>query len=175
LNLIHAAPLWLLIVLGCAMVAAAVQDAARLRISNLTVVVVLLGAIAAALIRGPTWSLWENLVVFAAMLALGTLAFSRGWLGGGDVKLFAAAALWFDLSSALTFVVLVLLSGGFVAVGYLLTRPFRPVPPGGKMARRIPYGIAIAVGALAMILLTPGTFGRHQPPSPASKYIPLGG
>ena len=175
MNLIHASPLWLLIVLGCAMLAAAVEDAARLRISNLTVVVVLLGAIAAALIKGPSWDLWQNVAVFFIVLALGTAAFSARWLGGGDVKLFAAAALWFDFSSALTFVVLVLLSGGAVAIGYLLSRPFRPVPPGGKMARRIPYGIAIAVGALAMISLNPGTFGRHQRPAPASKYIPLGG
>jgi prepilin peptidase CpaA len=175
LNLIHAAPLWLLIVLACAMIAAAAEDAARLRISNLTVLVVLLGAIAAALIAGPSWGLWQNLAVFVIILALGTAAFSARWLGGGDVKLFAAAALWFDFSSALTFVVLVLLSGGVVAAGYVLARPFRPVPAGGKWARRIPYGIAIAVGAIAMILLSPGTFGRHERPSPASKYIPLGG
>jgi prepilin peptidase CpaA len=156
------------------MIAAAVEDAARLRISNLTVVVVLLGAVADAMIKGPSWEMWQNLVVFVALLALGTLAFSARWLGGGDVKLFAAAGLWFDLSSALTFVVLVLLSGGLVAICYVLSRPFRPVPPGGKMARRIPYGIAIAVGALAMILLSPATFGGHQRPSPASKYVPLG-
>jgi hypothetical protein len=43
------------------------------------------------------------------------------------------------------------------------------------MARRIPYGIAIAVGALAMILMNPGTFGRQDHPSPATRYIPLGG
>jgi len=175
LNLVTAAPLWLLIVLGCAMIAAAIQDAARFRISNLTVLAVLLGAIVAALIKGPTWELWQNLAVFAVVFALGTVAFSANWLGGGDVKLFAAAALWFNLSSALTFIVLVLLSGGVVAIGYLLARPFRREPAGGRMARRIPYGIAIAVGALAMILLNPGTFGRNERPSPASTYIPLGG
>ena len=172
MNLVAASPLWLLIVLGCAMVAAAVQDATRFRISNVTVLVVLAGAIAAALIHGPTWALWQNLAVFVVLLALGTAAFSARWLGGGDVKLFAATALWFDFSSALTFVVLVLLSGGVVAVCYVLTRPFRPAPPGGKMARRIPYGIAIAVGALAMILLNPGTFGRHERKLPDNKYIP---
>jgi hypothetical protein len=26
-----------------------------------------------------------------------------------------------------------------------------------------------------MILLNPGTFGRHERPSPASTYVPLGG
>ena len=172
MNLIAASPLWLLIVLGCAMVAAAIQDAARFRISNITVLVVLAGAVAAALIKGPTWALWQNLAVFVIVLGLGTAAFSARWLGGGDVKLFAAAGLWFNFSSALTFVVLVLLSGGIVAVCYVLTRPFRPAPPGGKMARRIPYGIAIAVGALVMIVLNPGTLGRHERQLPPNKYIP---
>jgi prepilin peptidase CpaA len=175
LNLIHAAPLWLLVLLGCAMIAAAVEDAARLRISNLTVVVVLLGAIAAALIAGPSWDLWQNVAVFVIVLTLGTVAFSAGWLGGGDVKLFAAAALWFDFRSALSFLAIALLSGGVVALAYVLSHPFRRVPVGGRMARRIPYGIAIAVGALAMILMNPGTFGRQDHPSPATRYIPLGG
>jgi prepilin peptidase CpaA len=175
LNLVDAAPLWLLIVLGCAMAAAAVEDAARLRISNLTVLVVLVAAIAAMLIAGPSWALWQNLLVFAVMLGLGTVAFSGGWLGGGDVKLFAAAALWFDLRSAPAFVVIVLVSGGVVAVAYLLSRPFRRVPPAAKKDRRVPYGIAIAVGALAMILLSPAALGGNQRPSPAGKYVPLGG
>jgi prepilin peptidase CpaA len=157
------------------MLAAAVEDAARLRISNLTVLVVLLAAIAASLINGPSWELWQNLAVFVIVLALGTAAFSAGWLGGGDVKLFAAAALWFDLRSALSFVAIVLISGGVVAVAYLLIHAFRRLPVAGKKARRVPYGIAIAVGALTMILLAPGTFGRQERPSPASKYVPLGG
>ena len=175
MNLIAAAPLWLLVVLGFAMLAAAVEDATRFRISNVTVLVVLLAAVAAALIKGPTWDLWQNFAVFAAVLVLGTFAFSAGWLGGGDVKLFAAAGLWFDLSSALPFVVMVLLSGGLVAVGYLASRLFRRTPEGGKKGRRVPYGIAIALGAAAMILLTPGTLGRGEKPSPSNAYIPLGG
>lgn len=157
------------------MIAAAVEDAARFRISNPTVLVVIAGAVAAALITGPAWDLWQNAAVFVVVLALGTLAFSARWLGGGDVKLFAAAALWFDFRSALTFVVLVLLSGGVVAIGYVLSRPLRPRPAAGKMARRIPYGIAIAVGVVAMILISPATFGRHERPLPADKYIPYRG
>lgn len=159
MNLIPAAPLWLIILFALAMVAAAVEDAARLRISNITCLAVLATAIAAAFIEGPSPDLWQNVVVLVVMLALGTAAFSAGWLGGGDVKLLAAAGLWFDLRSGLWFVVATFLSGGLVAIAYLASRPLRPRAPSMKNSR-IPYGIAIAVGALAMILLDHGSL-RH--------------
>jgi prepilin peptidase CpaA len=93
---------------------------------------------------------------------LGTLAFSAGLLGGGDVKLFAAAGLWFDLRSGIGFVVLVFLSGGLVAIAYILSRLFRRSVT-AKKDRRIPYGIAIAVGMLAVALLDRGYVGPLKP------------
>ena len=160
MNLVATAPLWLIAVLGCAMLAAAIEDAARFRISNLTCLVVLVGAIAAAVIAGPSLMLWQNGAVFLAILVLGTVAFSAGLLGGGDVKLFAAAGLWFDLRSAVTFVPMVFLAGGLVAVAYLLARPFRR-SAGGRESRRVPYGIAIALGTLALIVTSSSMFGHH--------------
>jgi prepilin peptidase CpaA len=161
LNLVAAAPLWLLTVLACAMLGAAAEDAVRLRISNVTSLIVLATAIAAALIAGPSWALWQNGVVFLAILVLGTVAFSSGLLGGGDVKLFAAAGLWFDLRSALWFVALVFLAGGVVAIAYMLTRPFRR-RSAGKKGTRVPYGIAIALGMLAVAVLDRGSASRHE-------------
>ncbi len=120
MNLVANAPPWLAILLACAMVAAAIEDARRLRISNTTSLAVLAGAIVAAAIEGPTWLLWQNVSVFVAILILGTAAFSAGWFGGGDVKLFAAVGLWFDLRSALQLVVLIFLAGGVIAIVYLL-------------------------------------------------------
>ena len=82
LNLIASAPLWVAILFGCAMAAAAIEDVARFRISNITSLIVLLGAIGAAIVVGPTWALWENGAVFladaatmqACILALGVHA-----------------------------------------------------------------------------------------------------
>ncbi len=165
MNLVSAAPLWLLLVFGCAMIAAAVEDAKRLRISNVTSLVVLAGAVAAALIEGPTWALWQNLAVFVAILVLGTAAFSAGWLGGGDVKLLAAAGLWFDFSSAIWFVAIVFLCGGLIAILYLLSRLFGPSGK-RKKYRRVPYGMAIALGALVVTLLGHGSFEDHGRPLP---------
>lgn len=161
MNLIAAAPLWLLVVLGCAMAAAGIEDAVRLRISNLTTLVVLIGAIVAAVIAGPSWSLWQNVAVFAVILLLGTVAFSAGWLGGGDVKLLAATGLWLDLRTAPWFLGTVFLSGGLVALCYIVSRPLRRRSKGSWKSRRIPYGIAIAVGAMAMILFDHGSFRTH--------------
>jgi prepilin peptidase CpaA len=163
LNLVAAAPLWLILIFAVAMVAAAIEDARRYRIANLTSLVVLAGAIVAALLAGPTWALWKNAAVFAVILAIGTAAFSARLLGGGDVKLFAAAGLWFDPISALMFVALVLLSGGVVALAYVATRSWR-LRGADKKSSRVPYGIAIALGALAMVLLDSRALRHHERP-----------
>ena len=147
------------------MLAAAVEDAARLRISNITSLLVLAGAVVAAVIEGPSLDLWQNVVVLAAILLLGTAAFSAGWLGGGDVKLFAAMGLWFDLKSAVSFVALTFLAGGLVAIGYMISRPFRRNAQNTRKTR-IPYGIAIALGAVLMVLLDRGSLGHHERPLP---------
>lgn len=157
------------------MAAAAIQDALRFRISNLTSLVVLAGAIAAAAIAGPSWSLWQNATVLAVILALGTVAFSAGWLGGGDVKLLAAAGLWFDLRSALWFLAVVFISGGVVAICYLLTRPFRRSAAAGKMGKRVPYGVAIAIGAAAMILLDHGNIRDQSQQGSPLRNVRIGG
>ena len=151
MNLISGAPLWLVVVLSCALIAAALEDASRLRISNVTSVIVLAGAITAMLLGRPSWGLWQNFGVLVVILLLGTAAFAAGWLGGGDVKLFAAAGLWFDFRAAIAFVTFVFLAGGALAICYLAARPFRRERVDKKRGR-IPYGIAIALGAFAMIL-----------------------
>ena len=159
MNLALLAPQWLALVLAILLAAAAVEDAIRLRISNITVLLVIVSAIAAAVIVGPQFGLWKNLVVFVAVLVIGTPMFSAGILGGGDVKLLAAAGLWFDFTGALWMLVDVAIAGGVLALVVLALRAIgwsqkirdRVVllrPKGG-----IPYGIAIAVGALIAMTL----------------------
>lgn len=161
MNLISLAPLWLVVLFCCLLAAAAIEDALRFRISNILPLAVVAGAVGAAAIHGPSWSLWQNAVVFVAILAIGTIAFASKLLGGGDVKLFAAVGLWLEFKSALAFVSLVFLAGGVVALAYLAARLFRGAGDGRKGGTRIPYGIAIALGALALILLAP----RNSSPS----------
>jgi prepilin peptidase CpaA len=111
-NLATEAPQWLALILAILLVVAAAEDAARLRISNVTVLLVLVGAVAAAAVAGPEVGLWQNLVVVLALLAVGMPMFAAGKLGGGDVKLLAAVGLWFDFKGALWMLIAVAIAGG---------------------------------------------------------------
>jgi prepilin peptidase CpaA len=158
-NLAAEAPQWLALIVTVLLVAAAAEDAVRLRISNLIVLLVLVGAIVAVVVAGPVLALWKNFVVFLALLAIGTPMFAAGKLGGGDVKLLAAVGLWFDFTGALWMILAVVLAGGLLAILVLILRAFgwsddirrRVVllrPRGG-----IPYGVAIAAGAIIAMTL----------------------
>ncbi len=104
-----------------------------------------------------------------AVLALLVAAHARGLLGGGDVKLAAAAAAGFPPFGALRFLTAVALAGGVLALLHLALRPLaRAWTPGkrtGLPARiaaaelwrirrggSLPYGVAIACGGAWMIL-----------------------
>jgi prepilin peptidase CpaA len=148
-NLIIFAPMWLAGLLLLALLAAAAEDIWRLRISNVTVLVVIAGAIAAMAFEGFRGPLWQNAVIFAVIMFIGTFAFSANLLGGGDVKLLAATGLWVNFAAALALIASIFIAGGAVALVYIAKRKFQ-----GKRrseANRIPYGVAIAVGALLVL------------------------
>lgn len=152
MNLAAQAPLWLIALLGAALVAAAVEDSRRLRISNLTCLAVLATAVTAMLIHGLEPALWQNWAAFAAILAIGTAAFAGGLLGGGDVKLLAAVALWFDLAGAALMIGAAFIAGGVVAALYILVRAARGKKRSGDLkSSQIPYGLAIAAGAIVAL------------------------
>jgi prepilin peptidase CpaA len=74
-------------------------------------------------------------------------AFAMGAMGGGDVKLIAALALWLPWQAVLVLVFLMSIAGGVLTLGYLIRH---------KLAKReekleIPYGVAIAFGGLWLI------------------------
>jgi prepilin peptidase CpaA len=135
-------------------VAAGIQDFLRLRISNVFPAGVLLAAIVAVALRGLSIDLWENIVVFGAILGIGTLLFAGGHMGGGDVKLFAAVGLWTDFERALILLPAVLLTGGVLAL-LLLSRRLVPLPANAagraRKNKKVPYGVAIAIGTLIVV------------------------
>jgi prepilin peptidase CpaA len=101
---------------------------------------------------------------FLALVA-GMVMFSLGWIGGGDAKVFAAAALWLGWPAVGTFLLVTCLSGGALAVMLLWLRSvwLRPLVAGapGWLSRlaepgeNVPYGVAICVGALAAFPASP--------------------
>ena len=91
------------------------------------------------------------------VLAIGFILFASGFLGGGDAKLIAAAALWFGPEHVLVFLLFTALAGGALAIGILAFRSFLlPARFAAEswIARlharkgKIPYGIAISAGSL---------------------------
>ena len=153
------APQWLALVFAILLIAAAAEDSVRLRISNITVILVLFGAVVTAFVLGLELRMWQNLALLVAALAIGTPLFGRGILGGGDVKLLAATFAWFNLSAAPYLLLAVALSGGVLALVIIALRslnwPERMRQRAILLQRRagIPYGIAIAAGALITMAL----------------------
>jgi prepilin peptidase CpaA len=100
-----------------------------------------------------------HLAVGFGALLFGMVLFALRWIGGGDAKLFAASALWLGLAGLPTFLLATAVAGGALSLLVLWMRKpvFRPmVLLGPSWAARlaepkegIPYGVAIAVGALA--------------------------
>jgi prepilin peptidase CpaA len=82
-------------------------------------------------------------IVFALLAA----AFYAGMMGGGDVKLAAALALWFSPISTMKFLILMSIAGG------VLTLVVVAIHRAGKKEGKpqVPYGVAIAFGALAIL------------------------
>jgi len=155
-------------------VGAALQDVAQLRISNAFPVAIVALFCAWIAVIGVEADIWKNLLAFAVMLAIGTLLFSRGWLGGGDVKLLAAIALWFDISGGLALIAYVSIGGGLLALGFIVARRLIPAaknggvrPPALRPRGPIPYGLAIAAGTL-MCASWHGT----NPPVPGGLAVP---
>jgi len=79
-------------------------------------------------------------VVFWAFAGL----FALGLLGGGDVKMLGAVALWFTPTAFLDLLIVMAFVGGGVAVAFVIRRVvFKP-----KTQATLPYGVAISAGAL---------------------------
>ncbi len=94
------------------------------------------------------WAPWPGIAVQIALALIAFVAFAGlfalGAMGGGDVKLIAALALWLPPASFLQMLVAMALIGGIVTLATLWWH---------RRARRegrpeIPYGIAISLATL---------------------------
>ena len=81
------------------------------------------------------------------MFGLLAAAFFAGMMGGGDVKLAAALALWFSPASTIKFLILMSIAGGVLTL--LILAWHRARKREGRP--EIPYGVAIAFGGLAIL------------------------
>jgi prepilin peptidase CpaA len=149
----------LLLVFPALVILAGLRDVVSYTIPNWISLALMAAFPLAALAVGlPLGAAGLHLAIGAAALVAGMAMFALGWIGGGDAKLFAAAALWLGWPAVGTFLVVTGLAGGGLAVGLLmlrspLVRPLVIVGPAwftrlAEPGENVPYGLAIAVGAL---------------------------
>ena len=148
------------------MATAAVEDIRRLIIPNALVLgLCVLWPLHVATAPMLTLAAAGTAVVYAAaVFVAGALLFSRGLVGGGDVKLLAAATLWAGPGATVSLLVLTSLLGGLLClilltpVGTLIAAA-RPIlgdtsanPARGAGPVFVPYGVAIAAAALIVTI-----------------------
>ena len=88
--------------------------------------------------------------VLTFVLICGALLFlfARDMLGGGDVKMLAATALYVGAANQGAFFLLVALFGGLLAAGYLSIRSMHVAELAAPLS--LPYGVAIASAGIAV-------------------------
>lgn len=158
-----------------ATLAAAISDIRTRRIPNALCAALFVCGLALNLYAGWPHAL-TDLAVTAALLLAGTAAFAARLVGGGDVKLIAAAAGTLGVPAVMAFLAYTLLSGGLIAVVLSVRRGrlaatlgnvqalaipllagVRPARPQGS--GEMPYALAIFSGA-ALLALT-AAFAPH--------------
>lgn len=153
--------LWWPGLLTCLLAAACATDLHTRRIPNpLTAAVLALGLAHAATVTAgaPAGGPLANGLTPALLgVALGLVTwlplYALGLLGAGDVKLFAAAGAWIGPHGVLPASVFAAFAGGALAVAWIIGGPI--AARRGRRARtadprRLPYGLAITAGVLAV-------------------------
>jgi prepilin peptidase CpaA len=109
-----------------------------------------------ALLAIPFWwsiglQLWPDVALQMAVAAIVffvfAAAFAIGAMGGGDVKLVAAIALWLPWQAVIALLFIMSVAGGVLTLAMLIRH--RLAKQGGQL--EIPYGVAIAFGGLWLI------------------------
>ncbi|RZI99611.1 MAG: pilus assembly protein CpaA [Brevundimonas sp.] len=148
----------LLAVMPALVIVAGLKDLTTMKIPNWISGVLVIAFFPAALATGlPLQQILIHVGLAVAVLLVGMVIFALRWLGGGDVKLMSATCLWLGLTASGLFGVYTALVGGLFGLTLLLARqhigPFLPSSLGWVSTLMepkgdIPYGIAIAIGAL---------------------------
>jgi prepilin peptidase CpaA len=137
---------------------AASSDLFTMTISNRVSLALAAGFVILAVASGMGWSdILSHIGAGAIVLAVAFGCFAMGWVGGGDAKVAATAALWFGFAHLMNYLLYASIFGGALT---LLLLQFRQWPLPYAFAGQawllklhaketgIPYGIALAIGAL---------------------------
>src|ERR1700736_4219733 len=149
-----------LLVFPALMAFAAASDLFTMTISNRISVLLAAAFLVLAVASGMApYDILSHLGAGAVVLMTAFGCFAMGWVGGGDAKVAAAAALWFGFGHLLNYLLYASLFGGLLTIMLLQLRQWPlPYPLTGQTwllrlhakDSGIPYGIALAIGALVI-------------------------
>ncbi|OYY72477.1 prepilin peptidase [Sphingomonas sp. 28-63-12] len=135
--------------LALILVSAGIEDARLRTIANWKNALI-------AVLAMPWWwangmTLWPDIAmqIGVATVIFGFFvgAFALGQMGGGDVKLIGALALWFPVQPMIWLLIMMSLIGGALTLLMMLDRWRRR----DKAPLEIPYGVAIAIAGLLAV------------------------
>jgi prepilin peptidase CpaA len=140
---------------------AAATDLLTNTISNKLSLGLVAGFVLLAPMTGMDWQTFGlHWAAGGLVLVVFFVCFALGWMGGGDVKLAAAIALWLGLDQILAFAVWTAIYGGLLTLGILSFRRL-PVLPAFAVRQPwiqrlyepkagVPYGVALAAAGVAI-------------------------
>jgi prepilin peptidase CpaA len=136
---------------------AAISDIRDRKIPNWTVLAVIALFVPWTFLTHAPWLL--ALAAGGIALLVSFMLYAMGAFGAGDSKLFSAAALCAGLAHLAQMTVLTALAGGVIAAISLAARPHRAMVMltmrgKGDYGKGVPYGVAIAIGAVVVIWST---------------------
>ncbi|NVD37240.1 prepilin peptidase [Ensifer sp. HO-A22] len=146
------------VVLPLCLAYAAISDVLTMTIPNRISVLLIVAFLATAPLVGlDLRDIGIHLAAGGAVFGVCFVLFALNVMGGGDAKLLTSVAVWFGLGGSLVaFLVYVAFFGGLLTIAILLLRMQEsrilaigiPVPRLLFTAKKIPYGVAIAIGGL---------------------------
>lgn len=152
--------------------AAAASDLIRYRIPNLLVLALAGAFVLWGALHYEETAWLSHLGAAGLCLVAGFALYQFRQIGAGDVKLLTAVALWTGMSGLLALLLFMSLSGLFALPLILLARALVtsaqarnlwkaewPVPRVLTKKQGVPYGVAIALGALVTMVVRPFTLG----------------
>lgn len=142
-----------------------VRDVTSYTIPNSVVLAIVGLFVVACLLHLDRTDIPSHLLAGLVVLVPGWIMFQFRMFGGGDVKAWAALALWYGLENLAAMVVAIAVFGGCLGivllVGRWLVKSHPPITDDGRFRLRnirmlqpkapVPYGIAIALGTLVTI------------------------
>ncbi|UFZ01548.1 prepilin peptidase [Bradyrhizobium ontarionense] len=137
---------------------AAASDLFTMTISNRVSLALVAGFLVMAPLSGMSMpDVLSHIGAGAVLLVIAFACFAFGWIGGGDAKVASAAALWFGFAHLMNYLLYASIFGGILTLALMQFRQW-PLPymlAGQPWLVRlhakdggIPYGIALALGAL---------------------------